>query len=94
MTMLTDYDYEKFHGKKAKRVSSVNFFVPRKLVLLGKATAIEYRCAKRNGGGDGRTAIYRHEFETPTLLCMDERSGKQLYIIGPEIKVTSAGIEK
>lgn len=92
--MSAKRSYEEFHGKRPRRTSGLNFHVPRKLVFLGKAVAIEYRCSKWNGGGDGRSAVYRHEFETPAILCMDERSGKQLYIIGPRITVDDEGIKK
>ena len=64
------------------------------LVFLGKAIAIEYQCSKRNGGGDGRSAIYRHEFETPAIVCMDEKGKRQLYIIGNSITVDDEGIKR
>ena len=86
--------YEKFHGKGSRRISGLNFHVPKRLVFLGRAVAIEYKCDKLNGGGDGKTAIYRHEFETPAIVCMDERAGKQLYVIGPRIVVDERGIRK
>jgi hypothetical protein len=63
-------------------------------VFLGKAVAIEYRCNKLNGGGDGKQAIYRHVFETPSAVCMDETGRKQLYIIGPQITVDADGIKR
>jgi len=87
------HDYAMFHGKPPTRRRTVDFHVPKHLVVLGKAKAIEYMCSKRNGGGDGRNAIYRHEFENPMYLCMDERKGKQLYIIGGRLKVSAAGVE-
>lgn len=86
--------YEEFHGRRVSNVDDVNFHIPRKLVLLGKAVAIEYECDKYNGGGDGKKAVYRHEFETPSMVCMDETGRKQLYIVGRELKVTERGIEK
>jgi hypothetical protein len=87
-------DYFEFHGKNPRRIRNINFHTPRRLTFLGKAFAIEYMCSKKHGGGDGRRAVYRHEFETPMLLAMDERKGRQLYILGPELVVTEAGIEK
>lgn len=86
-------DYREFHGKAPRRSRRVNFHVPKRLTVLGKAIAVEYQCSKLHGGGDGKTAIYRHEFETPMYLCMDEQKGKQLYIVGPNLIVTEAGIE-
>jgi hypothetical protein len=85
--------YREFHGRNPRRTSSLDIHVPKKLVLIGEAIAIEYRCDKLNGGGDGKKAIYRHEFETPAIVCMDERAGKQLYVIGPRIKVDDEGIK-
>lgn len=86
--------YAEFHGKEPRRESDLNFHVPRKLVYLGKAIAIEYQCSKLNGGGDGKTAVYRHEFETPAMVCMDETGRKQLYIVGSQIVVDERGIRK
>lgn len=74
-------------------MKDVNFHVPKQLVFLGKAIAIEYECDKWNGGGDGTKAVYRHTFETPAVVAMDERGKKQIYIIGDRLKVTDAGIE-
>lgn len=85
--------YVEFHGKQPKRSRRVNFHRPRTLVILGKATAIEYECDKLHGGGDGQKAVYRHEFETPCLVCMDETGKRQLYIVGKDLTVTEAGIE-
>ena len=86
-------DYVLFHGKSPRRKTTIDFHTPRRLTLLGEAYAIEYKCNKRNGGGDGRTAVYRHRFETPMVLAMDERKGRQLYVLGPELIVTERGIE-
>ena len=85
--------YEMFHGKKARKVTTTDFHVPKYLIYLGEAHAIEYRSNKLNGGGDGRLTIYTHRIETKCALYMDERCQKQLYLIGDKIKVTSRGIE-
>lgn len=90
--MRSLHKYEEFHGKRPKSVKTVNLHSPRELVTLGKAVAIEYLCDKYNGGGDGKKAIYRHKFETPAILCMDETGKRQLYIIGKQIAVTERGI--
>lgn len=85
--------YRMFHGKSPVKISAHNFHIPQYLVLLGKAVAIEYEIDKVNGGGDGKKHVYRHTFEKPTFLCMDERSGKSLYITGKHLTITEAGIE-
>lgn len=85
--------YREFHGKNPRYTETVDFHTPRKLVYLGEAVAIEYRCSKLNGGGDGRRAVYRHEFETPAKVCMDETGRKCLYIIGNRIVVDDEGIK-
>jgi hypothetical protein len=85
--------YITFHGKRTRKERDVNFHVPKGLVVLGRAVAIEYECDKLNGGGDGQKAVYRHEFETPSLVCMDETMKKQIYIIGSRLIVTTEGIE-
>ena len=93
MSRLID-KYEEFHGKTPRRTSRLNFHVPKGLIFLGKAIAIEYECDKYNGGGDGKKAIYRHEFETPSIVCMDEKGRRQLYIIGGRIAVDDEGIKR
>ena len=85
--------YETFHGKAPRRKGGVDLHVPKELVLLGEAVAVEYRCNKLNGGGDGTKAVYRHKFDKGAILAMDETKRVQLYIIGNKIKVTDAGIE-
>jgi hypothetical protein len=85
--------YREFHGKNPRYQSGVNFHVPKRLVYLGDAVAIEYRCNKLNGGGDGKRAVYRHKFETPAKVCMDERGRYCLYIIGNRIVVDDEGIK-
>jgi len=85
--------YEEFHGRSPKFSSGVEFHTPKRLVYLGEAVAIEYRCSKLNGGGDGKRAVYRHEFETPAKVCMDETGRKILYIIGNRIVVDDEGIK-
>jgi hypothetical protein len=85
--------YKQFHGREPTTKEIGGFYDPATLVPLGQAIAVIYRSRKLNGGGDGKRADYIHEFETPAALFADERAGKQLYIIGPQIVVTDAGIE-
>jgi len=90
---VNDAGYRKFHGKRPRYKSKTKFHIPKVLVLLGRANCVEYITNKKNGGGDGKTAIYKHTFETPCYLYMDETNKKQLYIIGTKLKVTEAGVE-
>lgn len=85
--------YRNFWGKAPGPISRGGFHDPKELIYLGEAVAIEYRSNKKNGGGDGKTAVYLHEFETPAKLYCDERGRGQLYIIGKKIVVTNHGIE-
>ena len=85
--------YEEFHGHTPRTKRQWNFHCPKGFVILGKAVAIEYRTDKLNGGGDGKSAIYRHEFDKSALLLMDEKQRKQLYIVGEKLVVTDRGIE-
>jgi hypothetical protein len=85
--------YRQFHGKEPRSQGSVEFPVPKKLVYLGEAVAIEYRCSKLNGGGDGKRAVYRHEFESSVKLCMNETGRKVLYLLGSRIMVDDEGIK-
>jgi hypothetical protein len=86
--------FEQFHGKPSRKTNSLNFNIPKKLIYLGDAVAIEYKCDKLNGGGDGHVAIYRHKFSPGAIVCMDETAKRQLYIIGGKIAVDDAGIKR
>jgi len=86
-------EYRRFHGKDPDAAGKIRFDVPRGMVLIGRAVAVEYECSKWHGGGDGRKAVYRHKFGPGAILCMDEKHRRQLYIIGTKVKVTAAGIE-
>ncbi len=85
--------FRRFHGRAPTKKEIGGFYVPESLIRLGRAVAVVYECDKLHGGGDGKQAQYIHEFETPVALFMDERAGKQLYIIGPKLVVTKDGIE-
>ena len=90
---MNDKGYNKFHGRNPAKRIKADIHDPKHLILLGRAIAIEYECDKVHGGGDGRKAVYRHVFDKDDILCMDERNKEQLYILGPRLKVTKAGIE-
>lgn len=85
--------YQRFHGKPSRREGAFDFRAPKGLVVLGEAVAVEYKCNKLNGGGDGRMAVYRHKFDKGAVVCCDDKAKRQLYILGSKIIVTSAGIE-
>lgn len=85
--------YARFHGHAPRYARNVKFNVPEGFVRLGDAVAIEYQCDKLNGGGDGKTAVYRHVFSRGAMLLMDKSAKRQLYIVGKNIRVTTAGIE-
>lgn len=89
--------YEAFHGRRVREEKQVRFnFIEStdQLVFLGKAVAIEYESDKINGtpvGGEGDRAVYRHEFARGDILCTD-KTGTQLYILGPKLRTTTRGI--
>ena len=85
--------YREFHGKGPVRIYQRKFNYPEKLIFLGYAHKIEYISNKLNGGGDGKTATYVHKFTRGTKLYMDEKMGKQLYIVGAKLQVTDEGIK-
>lgn len=85
--------YTRFHGHGSREKRTCNFTVPKGLIILGEAVAIEYRSDKLNGGGDGTKAVYRHQFNKGAFVCADEKMKRQLYILGSKIVVTKAGIE-
>jgi hypothetical protein len=94
MTVRARSAYRAFHGRRVRRVKKIRFDNPKPpLICLGEAVAIEYACDKLNGGGDGKLAVYRHEFTTPVKVFMDQTKKRQLYIVGERLKVTDAGIE-
>ena len=85
--------FKEFHGRYPVDGGVKSFHVPKSLIHLGRCVGVIYETDKLNGGGDGKSAHYIHEFETPTGLFMDETGKKQLYIVGNALKVTSAGVE-
>jgi hypothetical protein len=85
--------YRRFHGKKPDQVVETEFTIPDKLIFLGEAVSIVYRSSKKNGGGNGTPRLFKHDFSKGVFLAMDKTAKRQLYIIGDQLKVTSAGIE-
>ena len=89
---MPERKYERFWGRRVRSVTRRKFHIPKTLIHLGDAHAIEYCCNKWNGGGDGTTAVYRHKFKKGAKLFMDERSRVQLYILGTKIRISDPGI--
>lgn len=85
--------YGRFHGHAPRFAKTARFRCPKGLIILGEAVAVEYRCDKLHGGGDGKKAVYRHEFDRGAVVCADESMKRQLYVLGGRVKVTDAGIE-
>lgn len=83
--------YKNFHGQAPIAKAAINMHYPKGLVLLGQAVEIIYASDKKNGGGNGKLNLFKHKFAKSTMIYMDETK-KQLYILGPKLKVTSAGI--
>ncbi len=63
--------------------------MPKVLVNLGELRGLIYSSDKEQCG---RPRTFIHFMETPPLLATDS-SGKQLYIVGGNYRVTSRGIE-
>lgn len=80
-----------FQGEPVDEAREVRKPAPLVLVALGRAVAIEYESNKKNGGGDGKRATYRHEFHPGDILATDQ-DGRTLYVIGPRLRVNSRGI--
>lgn len=85
--------YETFHGRKPSGiVGEVDIPVDSEgVVVLGRAVAIEYECNKLNGGGDGKSALYRHEFHPEDVLLATD-TGTMLLVVGPKLHITDEGI--
>lgn len=86
--------YREFHGRNPRYAKTITIpDTPRTMIRLGKAIAIEYECDKLHGGGDGKKAVYRHEFETPCHVLITPKGDNIIYITGSKLKTTQAGIE-
>lgn len=86
--------YQEFQGKKPSKVRSVQLPDLSKLVYLGKAESIGYRCSKRNGAPSdraGKLTSYLHDFEGNISLCCSS-DGKALVLFGPGLRVLESGI--
>jgi hypothetical protein len=83
--------FETFHRYPAVRVgfAPCRRLIPGVLVRLGKLKGLIYS-SDRGQPGQPRTFI--HLLGKPPLLACDE-TGKQLYILGGQYRVTRRGIE-
>lgn len=83
--------FERFHSFAPDRNlrRQCRRLMPKVLVNLGELRGLIYRSDKEQCG---RPRTFIHFMETPPLLASDE-SGKQLYIVGGNYRVTSLGIE-
>jgi hypothetical protein len=83
--------FQKFHSFAPPRIirASCSRVMPRVLVNLGELRGLIYRSDK---GQCGRPRTFIHFMETPPRLACDP-SGKQLYIVGGNYRVTPRGIE-
>jgi len=83
--------FERFHSFAPPRTlrRRCRRLMPKVLVNLGELRDLIYSSDKEQCG---RPRTFIHFMETPPLLTTDA-SGKQLYIVGGNYRVTSRGIE-
>ena len=83
--------FEHFHSFAPPRIvrRQCRRLIPGVLVNLGQLRGLIYSSDKEQCG---RPRTFIHFMETPPLLASDA-SGKQLYIVGGNYRVTSRGIE-
>lgn len=83
--------YKAFHGTRPNKLTSKTIKNFDTLVYLADPEFITYKSKKFNGGGDGTLNFFKHKFSKSTkLYCTLD--GKNLIIMGANIKVTPAGI--
>lgn len=83
--------YRAFHGRTPRTVRRTEFNSPKALIRLGQAYSVVYESDKLSGGGDGKRALYEHKFKRGNSIYTDE-TGRNLYIIGRNLRVNSSGI--
>ena len=83
--------YKDFQGHEAQGKIKIPFTNPRELIYLARPVSIVYESDKLNGGGDGEPALYEHKFHKSDILATDP-TGKQLFILGPNLKIDDRGI--
>jgi hypothetical protein len=83
--------YKDFHwGIEPDKILKVQYDSEIKpSVMLGYCKAIIYATKKK---GDRKTTSYIHSFEKPLPVLACDSSGKQLFFIGGNYKITADGI--
>jgi len=82
--------FERWQGSKARRVLTVHNApagFPPVVVKLGTVPEIVYRSTKW-----GETDTYSHRVEGRQPMLVTDPEGKQLYILGGDLKVTERGL--
>lgn len=81
-----------FQGEPADRARSVSM-PAGKLYKVGRALRVVYESDKFNGGGDGRRALYEHDFAASDVMWTQRKKGPALIAVtGPRLTVTDRGI--
>jgi hypothetical protein len=79
-------NFQKFHGRRPTKFTSIDFTMPRSLTYLGDAYAIEYESDKKLKGVH-RRRLYRHK-TGPGVKIYLHPNGKSLIITGGKFRVT------
>ncbi len=80
--------YEEFTGHEADEMLSVDFKMPKKVMVMGRLDGVLYTATR-----DGVTESYVHEFEDNAPLLCVSGDGRQILIVGGDYIVTDHGIE-
>ncbi len=83
--------FHDFHSKRAPRIvrRRCQRVMPNLLVHLGELRGLIYKSKRQE---HGRPQTFIHFMESPVQLACDS-SGKQLYLLGGNYRVTRRGIE-
>lgn len=83
--------FHAFHNKRAPKIvrKSCQRIMPELLVHLGELRGLIY---KSNRQKHGQSQTFIHFMESPVQLACDS-TGKQLYLLGGNYRVTRRGIE-
>jgi hypothetical protein len=83
--------FQQFHCFSPEQIDRVPYrrIIPKVLVRIGELRGLIYRSDR---GQKGRPRTFVHFLESPTALACDP-SGRQLYVLGGNYRVTPRGIE-
>ena len=83
--------FQQFHCFRPRQIDRVPYarVIPKVLVQLGELRGLIYSSDR---GQRGRPRTFVHFLETPAALACDP-SGRQLYVVGGNYRVTPRGIE-